>query len=309
MLEFLGQIWPQAERGWQLRRGAAVGAWLALGLALVSGAAAFPRAAGAYQAQRWAAHPCRETIAYLQEQTDEPTDLIVSEQMDVWRDFYPWLREEYEIRIVDAYSPIDEPPAEVVERHLAAIAADGEFWWVTMRGAATTTGNATGSADPFFQRPDVHVLERHELDRCMLERVVHVPADEIVAAVDVAGGPILLQRAHTSMAQSGADLHLVLYWQAVAPVAESYTVFTHLVDESGALVAQQDNLPVTGLAPTDTWQPGAIIRDPYRLALPAAAAGGPYEVRVGMYRDDERQTVVLPDGTEQDHLSLMVDVQ
>lgn len=308
LAEFLGQIWPRAVLGAQLRRWSTAATWLVLIAAALGGIASAPRAAQAYRDARWATLPCRETVSYLQSQSEWPNHRIVSEQMDVWRDFYPWLHTAYDIHVVDVYSPVDEPPAEVAAERLTELAADGEFWWVQMAGAETTSGGSVSSAAPFFARPDVHVLDERSLDACTVARVVQAAESAVHATVETAGGPILLKQMSTGTARSGTDLHLVLYWQAVAPVAESYTVFTQLLDESGTPVAQQDNLPVEGLAPTDTWQPGTLIRDPYRLSIPASAVPGTYQLWVGMYNGDGRRPVTLPDGTTEDHLALPVTV-
>ncbi|MBP8294159.1 MAG: hypothetical protein KAX65_15390, partial [Caldilineaceae bacterium] len=96
-------------------------------------------------------------------------------------------------------------------------------------------------------------------------------------------------------------------WAAAAPVKGNYTVFTQLFDASGAMIAQQDNVPVGGTAPTDTWAADAIVRDPYQLTLPAAASPGPHTLHIGLYDAQGRQTVRLADGTQADHLTLLID--
>jgi hypothetical protein len=63
---------------------------------------------------------------------------------------------------------------------------------------------------------------------------------------------------------------------------------------------------VVGLAPTDTWQPGALIRDPYQLALPADTTPGIYQLLVGLYDESGRRPLTLEDGSEADHLVLPV---
>jgi hypothetical protein len=145
--------------------------------------------------------------------------------------------------------------------------------------------------------------------------VVTLPADEALALVATAGGSITLLAAdigpiqeNSSPAQSGQMLPLVLYWRAEGPVDGSYTVFTQLFDAAGQLVAQQDNLPVQGLAPTDTWQPQKVIRDPYWLAMPTASASGVYKLHVGMYDDEGRRPLRLTDGSEADHLEITVSL-
>lgn len=81
----------------------------------------------------------------------------------------------------------------------------------------------------------------------------------------------------------GETLHLTLYWQALSPMAEDYTVFTHLLLPPGQVWAQDDQQPHEGQTPTSTWQPGQVIEDQYELSLPVEAPPGVYEIEVGLY--------------------------
>lgn len=81
----------------------------------------------------------------------------------------------------------------------------------------------------------------------------------------------------------GETLLLTLYWQALAPMEERYTVFTHLLDGSGQFRAQVDSEPQGGGWPTDRWVPGELVRDNYALTVDAAAVPGPHALEVGMY--------------------------
>jgi len=78
--------------------------------------------------------------------------------------------------------------------------------------------------------------------------------------------------------------HLTLYWRALAdsPPAESYTVFTHLLDSEGTLLAQHDGLPGEGKRPTTTWLPEEIVPDRHKLILSGPPAN-PARLLVGMY--------------------------
>jgi hypothetical protein len=127
-----------------------------------------------------------------------------------------------------------------------------------------------------------------------------------VAVAEVAGGPISLLAAETGSAHPGSTLHLVVYWQAAQRVDERYTVFTQLTAPDGTLVAQQDNYPVRGLAPTDTWQPGVVVRDPYQLVLPVDAPPGEYRLRIGLYTAEGRRPLVLGDGTQGEFVELRI---
>ncbi len=96
-------------------------------------------------------------------------------------------------------------------------------------------------------------------------------------------------------ARPGAPLPLVLYWQAEAPVAQSYTVFTQLLNAQGVVVAQQDNPPVAGQEPTETWTPDTLVRDPYTLNLPADLPAGAYTLLVGMYDAQGQRAPLIQD--------------
>ena len=81
----------------------------------------------------------------------------------------------------------------------------------------------------------------------------------------------------------GDTLRVALLWSATRPIADSYTVFVHLLAEDGSLVAQDDGVPVFGFYPTDTWVPGDYVRDQHLLELPAGMTRGDYALSVGLY--------------------------
>jgi hypothetical protein len=84
--------------------------------------------------------------------------------------------------------------------------------------------------------------------------------------------------------QAGQVLRLQLYWQALEPLDKDYTVFVHLLDGAGQLIAQQDNFPGRGTRPTSRWEPGTTVMDPYDLDLPEDLAPGDLTVTLGLYR-------------------------
>jgi hypothetical protein len=83
----------------------------------------------------------------------------------------------------------------------------------------------------------------------------------------------------------GEELELTLYWMATnaQPVAEDYTVFVHLVDASGQIIAQHDGEPVAGRIPTSTWREGDTIIDTHRLEWQTQEYTGPVSAKVGLY--------------------------
>jgi hypothetical protein len=96
----------------------------------------------------------------------------------------------------------------------------------------------------------------------------------------------------------GETLAYALYWQAEAPIPVSYTVFTQLLDAEGRYVTGWDNPPCYGTCPTTTWQPGEIIRDAYRLPLPADLPGGTYVLQAGWYEPETGRRLRVGHGDE-----------
>ncbi len=82
----------------------------------------------------------------------------------------------------------------------------------------------------------------------------------------------------------GESVAVKLFWRARAAISDDYTVFVHLVDANGKLVAQRDAEPQRGAYPTSFWDAGEIVADGYEIAIPRDTPPGEYQVRVGLYR-------------------------
>ncbi len=94
--------------------------------------------------------------------------------------------------------------------------------------------------------------------------------------------------------KAGETLPLTLYWQALSTPDRSWTVFVHLIDAAGQIVAQQDHLPGDGQFPTTGWVPNEILTDAYQIAIPAGTPPGQYRLRVGLYDANDPQFSRLP---------------
>jgi hypothetical protein len=80
--------------------------------------------------------------------------------------------------------------------------------------------------------------------------------------------------------QPGVSLRLALYWKRIVPITDDYTVFVHILDVNGKIVAQKDQSPENGSNPTFLWDDGEVVVDPYAFDLPV----GTYQIEVGLYR-------------------------
>ncbi|NOZ05040.1 MAG: DUF2079 domain-containing protein [Chloroflexi bacterium] len=95
---------------------------------------------------------------------------------------------------------------------------------------------------------------------------------------------------------AGAQVNLILYWQALRPMDRNYTVFVHLVDAGGQIVAQVDRQPQAYTYPTRWWAAGEVVPDEMSLELPADAPPGPYRLRVGLYDAETGERLPLVAG-------------
>jgi hypothetical protein len=97
----------------------------------------------------------------------------------------------------------------------------------------------------------------------------------------------------------GSVVRVRLTWQALAPIQQSYKVFTHIF-LGDQILAQHDGQPVGELRPTSTWQVGEIIHDQFAIQLPPDAQPATYQLRVGVYdlNTQARLPLLLPDNTQ-----------
>lgn len=112
-------------------------------------------------------------------------------------------------------------------------------------------------------------------------------------------------------AQPGGALLVSLFWRPEGTPTARYTVFTHLVDADGKLVAQFDGEPAGGIAPTTGWQPGAPVIDRRAIPLPDNLPPGRYGLRVGLYRQPDltRLALVAADRPTLDNAAQVAEVE
>jgi 4-amino-4-deoxy-L-arabinose transferase-like glycosyltransferase len=101
----------------------------------------------------------------------------------------------------------------------------------------------------------------------------------------------------------GQTLTYTLHWQAINSIALDYTVFNHVLDAQGNMIAQQDSMPQHNQYPTSWWDPGEIVTDPRSIPLPAELGPGVYTLRIGLYDPQTGQRLPL-NGGGQDFVEL-----
>lgn len=104
------------------------------------------------------------------------------------------------------------------------------------------------------------------------------PAHQLAAAFDQG-----ISLEGYSLARSGRQLNLTLFWKSSGATKIPYTVFAHLLDSSGKLVAQHDAPPDGGLKSTTAWLKGEVVVDHLAIPLPANLSLAGTHLAIGLY--------------------------
>ena len=112
---------------------------------------------------------------------------------------------------------------------------------------------------------------------------------------------ISLQDVTVLKPDNGAPKELQLRWNSELNGARDYTVFVQALDATGHLLAQIDQQPQQGRAPTSTWLAGEEIVDTLTFSQPL---DGWHQVIVGLY-DGTGQRLPLASPAAGDHVVIL----
>jgi hypothetical protein len=176
---------------------------------------------------------------------------------NVWHPTSAWLPGQAWRGQVAFRLPIETEPGEA-RLSLELVGSDG-----TVPGpAADLTAIGVLDTDRVFTAPQMQVSQTANF------------ADRIgLVGLEVAPLP----------AAPGGTLRITLYWQALSEMDVPYSVFVHLLDSGGQVVAGHDGQPVGGTRPTTGWLPGEYVTDLHELSPPADLAVGEYLIEAGWY--------------------------
>lgn len=113
--------------------------------------------------------------------------------------------------------------------------------------------------------------------------------------------PIVLDDAEIvqSHIRRGDVLIALLYWHSTGNIDRDYTVFVHLVDAHGNLVAGYDDQPRKGTAPTSRWTRNVPLVDPIVMPIPSDIPSGDYHLEVGLYYFPTMQRLAIVNASGQ----------
>jgi hypothetical protein len=233
---------------------------------LVNGYSGFTPSRQPELAQRLAGFPDQEAIAALQELGAQGVRYLIVHSLEQGFDRDSW---ETDGRWRLARSLTLRPVYE----------SGGDFAYeINPYGQALVTAPRTVT-DPFWRERLLHPVE-----------------------ADFAGLISLL--AYEVLEGEDGSLSLILYWRCLERMENDYTVFVHLLDAEGNIVAQGDSPPVQGHYPTTIWAVGEMVRDEHPLVGPPEAVARGVRFAVGWYSAQEGRLGVITDSEATDHVDL-----
>jgi hypothetical protein len=95
-----------------------------------------------------------------------------------------------------------------------------------------------------------------------------------------------------TLAQNGRDAELTTYWRATDQLPPQVSQFTHVLDDKGEIVTQQDRLMLT----SQSLQPGDVFAQRHHLTLPENLPPGSYPIAIGLYtQPDGKRLPIMKD--------------
>ena len=202
---------------------------------------------------------------------------------------YPWFandEEDVDYILLDRHVNAYPLQPYQVERVIDDLVANTDYV-VEMEGDGIYLYHRHGAPLPAFP------VDRVVGETMRLDRVEVAPLQEDGFYQATAQEPVKLR--------GGQQVRVSLYWEALAAPDAERTVSVRIVDASGAVIAQHDNMPGQGKKPTSWWREGWEIRDVYYITVPAGpeqAPSVPGGLDVVVYDTFSSEIVPWDDGTE-----------
>lgn len=128
--------------------------------------------------------------------------------------------------------------------------------------------------------------------------IAHPSTARVGGAITFLGWDSSAAARESVVAARGQSIPLDLFWRADQTLAESYTVFVHLVNAEGQVVTDADSPPFSGLYATNLWRVGESLRDRHLLAIPPNLPPGKYTLEIGMYLPSSGNRLTIEVGSD-----------
>lgn len=167
---------------------------------------------------------------------------------------------------------------------------------------------ANGSATLKVTGPSGKTLTLAQLEIAKSDHVFTEPAIKQRIDMEFTGVGSLVGADNPATIKSGEAFNVNLIWKADTTPTTAYTVFVHLLDSNGQVIAQNDSPPVNNQRPTTSWVTDEYIIDSHTLSFNRPYSGRA-TLEVGLYDPVTSKRVALSDGTDHSNLPDTIEVR
>lgn len=187
-------------------------------------------------------------------------------------------------RLEQAVSVHTDRPAQVTGYRVDAIRSDVPYYMGVLGSEPDWTQLARAGGEVF--------ATLYATDTVRVQPV-GILSETVIAANRVASFDRALVLREAAAHATPDGLQVTLLWQVTGALPADVTVFVHVLDVNGQLIAQADGDPLAGAFPLGQWPVDYAARDVRLMSVPHAAT-----VRVGVYSrsSGERLTAVSSTG-------------
>ena len=280
-LEYAALMWPRPRVQRALSRSAAV----ALTIVWISVLPASVALLNTYTQVRLANDPATPATELIANSGPGPKTIVMSSNR-VYRRLSPAARPVGETLLLPIVKHV---PEDVRIQWLNDLAARGPFWFIADEGDPESVDE--NRAAHAFVSQHVCTVDTQWGGSALVSRYVGRTGTPLPVTVSALfGDRIELTGAqlYPSTLRAGGTLCVELNWHTLKTLVDDYTVFIHLVDPNGQVVAQTDLQPQGGFAPTSQWAAESTQVDRHGLILADNLPAGDYTVRLGLYRSADQ---------------------
>jgi hypothetical protein len=236
-----------------------------------------------YAAQRYQADPLRQAVELIKDRSTPDRANVLFDRVDSYERLAPFLPGWSSIAALQLGDQADKWSAQKVQ---AFSAEKPELWYVLDFGADQKKDQRQAIDRQLSET--LCKVSQEFAGSAQVSHFVNVQPDREVEATAAFENGMQLNRARISnpALHAGDPICLELQWSTTSQLPTDYTVFVHVFDQNGQLVAQSDLQPGGGYAPTSSWLRGQPITDRHGVVLPPTLTPGTYQIVIGLYGPD-----------------------
>jgi hypothetical protein len=260
------------------RRWAKLGSLAAVLAMVVLAMAALPL----YAAQRYQADPLRQAVEAIKAHSTPDRANVLFDRVDTYERLAPFLPGWSSLSALQIGGKADTFSVQQIQSFSAE---KPELWYVLDYGAAQNKEQRQ-AIDRQLSEMWCKAGQEFAGSAQVSHFVTTLPEDNLSRTAQFENG-LQLDKARVNTTTWGQPLCYELQWRTTKPLPTDYTVFIHVLDQQGHIVAQTDSQPGGGYAPTSRWPIETPIADRHGLILPLSVlAPGKYDIVAGLYGPD-----------------------